>query len=205
MDDRKLPPLVREALADPEAEAAELASAREAVSHTSAVLAALASGPDPKLLDRLLARTSSMPDRYAPFFDQLSELFDLSETDLRRELERAGESERWRATGLPGVRLFEVAAGPQARSGETVLVRFAAGMSFPRHRHRGREATLILSGGYADEAGREFHPGDIDKRDRGGSHSFRTFESEPCIAAAAHSGFDFFAWPLRLLAKLAGR
>lgn len=202
--ERQLPAFVREALADPEAEAAELASAREAVSHAPGALDAL-DAPAPKLLDRLLARTSRMPDRYAPFFDQLSELFDLSEIDLRRELERAGEPERWRAAGLPGVRLFDVAAGPEARAAETILVRFAPGMSFPRHRHRGHEATLILAGGYADETGREFHPGDIDKRELGGSHAFRTFESEPCIAAAAHSGFEFFAWPLRLLAKLAGR
>jgi predicted ChrR family anti-sigma factor len=204
-DERKLPPLVREALSDPEADARELADAREALSHTSAALDALTSNPPPKLLERLLARTSSMPDKYAPFFDQLSELFDLDEAELRRELERAGDSEQWRFSGLPGARLFPVTAGPRARSGEAVLVRFAPGMSFPRHRHRGSERTLILAGGYADEAGREFHPGDIDKRDSDGAHSFRTFSSEPCIAAAVHSGFDFFAWPLRLLAKLTGR
>ena len=103
------------------------------------------------------------------------------------------------------MRLFEIAAGPAARAGETLLVRFAPGMSFPRHHHRGREFTLILEGGYADEGGREFHPGDIDKRDAGGAHSFRTFTREPCVAAAVHSGFEFVAWPLRLLAKLAGR
>jgi hypothetical protein len=206
VDERGLPEFVREALSDPEAEASELARAREALDRTLLTRSSISNEPpSAAVLSRLLERTATLPDKYAPFFDQLSELFDLPEPDLRRELERAADPKSFRPSGLPGVRVFRVAAGPNAKASETLLVHFAPGMRFPRHRHRGSEATLILEGGYADEAGRDFHPGDIDRRDSGGAHSFRTFESGPCIAASIHSGFDFFAWPLRLLAKLTGR
>jgi putative transcriptional regulator len=205
VDERDLPEFVREALSDPEVEGSELAHAREALDRTLPARSSIANEPPPEaVLSRLLARTATLPDKYAPFFDQLAELFDLSEPALRRELERAADPKNFRPSGLPGVRLFEVAAGPNTKATETLLVRFAPGMRFPRHRHRGREATLILEGGYADEGGQAFHPGDIDRRDAGGAHSFRTFTSGPCIAASVHSGFDFFAWPLRLLAKLTG-
>jgi predicted ChrR family anti-sigma factor len=206
VDERDLPESMREALSDPDADGSELSRAREALDRTLPARSSISNGAPPAaVLERLLARTATLPDKYAPFFDQLTELFDLSEPELRRELERAADPKSFRASGLPGVRVFEVAAGPKAKASEALLVRFAPGMRFPRHRHRGSEATLILEGGYADEAGQDFHPGDIDRRDVGGAHSFRTFTSGPCIAAAVHSGFDFFAWPLRLLAKLTGR
>lgn len=52
----------------------------------------------------------------------------------------------------------------------------------------------------------EYHPDDLDRRSVTDSeHAFTTFPDEPCIAASANRGFDFFAWLLRVLQKLVGR
>jgi putative transcriptional regulator len=161
-------------------------------------------GPGEESLQRLLARADAFPGRYAPFYDQLLQMFDLKESALESELQRAGESHAWKASGLPGVRVFEVAAGQSLESANTLLVRFAAGLRFPQHRHRAPERTLILEGGYRDEQGREFHPGDFDDRGADGAHAFRALSDGPCIAASVHHGFDFSFFPLRLFARLLG-
>lgn len=160
--------------------------------------------PSADIGQRLMASTEALPQRYAPFFDQLMQMFELDEPGLMRELSRAGNPAEWKASGLPGVRIFELVAGARLESAQTLLVQFAAGSRFPNHRHRSPERTLILEGGYADETGKEYLPGDYDDRGTEGIHSFRALADEPCIAASVHHGFDFEFWPLRLFQRLMG-
>ena len=63
------------------------------------------------------------------------------------------------APGLKQVRLFEDRRGFSAR-----LLRIAAGKPMPRHGHTGMEMTLVLDGGYWDEAG-SYQRGDIAEHD----------------------------------------
>jgi putative transcriptional regulator len=160
--------------------------------------------PGSDSLQRLLARAEAIPTRYAPFYEQLMQMFQLDEAALEQELLRAGEPRKWKASGLPGVRVFELEAGPDLRAAQTLLVRFGTGMRFPQHRHRQPERTLILEGGYRDETGREYHPGDYDDRGTQGAHAFRALDDGPCIAASVHHGFDFTFWPLRMFQRLMG-
>lgn len=160
--------------------------------------------PSDDLGQRLLARVEALPDRYLPFYDALMEMFDLDEPGLVKQLARAAQPRAFRPSGLPGVRLFQVEGGPRVAGHQTLLVRFGAGMRFPRHRHPFPERTLILEGGYRDERGQTYNPGDFDDRDTQGVHSFRALPDGPCVAASLHRGFEFDFFPLRWFAKLMG-
>ena len=93
--------------------------------------------------------------------------------------------------------------------GQEVLqarVDFAPGASFPAHRHRGDERVLLLEGGYVDDSGTEYGPGDLHEMPKGSSHGFRVLPDEPCVAAAVYRGrLRFASWPLRLLAWILRR
>jgi putative transcriptional regulator len=208
MAEATVPSFVRESFSEEEgADAAELDRAGALVRDCAASgLLVEPRAPSDAALLQLARRVAGFPDRYAPFFDQLAAMFDVEESTLRQSLASAGDVKNWKPSGLPGVRLFTMTAGPRAEGAEATLVRFAPGMSFPKHRHHGEEVTLILEGGYVDERGTEYHPGDLDARNAADAvHAFRTFPGEPCVAASVNRGFEFIAWPMRLLAKLAGR
>src|SRR5687767_6160397 len=100
-----------------------------------------------------MATVSQAPHRYAPFYGKLSKLFDLPETDVRKLLCDMQERRAWRASGLPGVKLFSVRAGASVADAETIFVEFVPGFRYPRHRHGGHESVLVLQGGYRDESG----------------------------------------------------
>jgi putative transcriptional regulator len=151
---------------------------------------------DEAVLARLLAAVESLPLRYAQFYDRLSELFDLPEAELVTLLER----EDWKRTPLPGIREREVTGGPRRKGSELRLVRFAPGAYFPSHTHGGRELVLILEGGYRDESGVDYLPGDLHEMSEGTKHSFRVHDDGPCVAASVLGGHsDYEAWPLKVL------
>ena len=66
---------------------------------------------------------------------------------------------------------------------EFSLLHIAAGGEIPHHDHRGSEMTLVLQGGFSDEAG-SYHPGDFIFRSEGQQHSPRAFADEDCICLA---------------------
>src|SRR5687768_2934022 len=107
--------------------------------------------PEPALLRRIMAQVETLPLRYAPFYARLAELFDLPEHEIEVLLGRARDDAAWRRTLLPGVRRFAVRAGPRLRGAEVQLLRFAPGLRFPKHRHRGAETLFVLEGAYLDE------------------------------------------------------
>ncbi|HTQ08131.1 MAG TPA: cupin domain-containing protein [Polyangiaceae bacterium] len=155
-------------------------------------------------LERLMLEVAEPPLRYAPFFDRLAELWDLSEPDVRAVLERTRDKRAWRRAPLPGLELMRVEGGPRLRGTESVLARFAPGMTFPPHGHRGHEDVLILEGSYTDNHGKLFRSGDVHSMEAGGEHSFTIGKDEPCIAAAVHRGIRFRSLGMRVLAKLFG-
>jgi predicted ChrR family anti-sigma factor len=151
---------------------------------------------------RLLADVSELPLRYAPFFDALAELWDLPEDDVRAELTRSKNNDEWRWAALPGIRLFDVRGGAKTASAHVRLVRFAPGVRFPVHRHKGHERVLILEGSYTELGGKVYRSGDLHEMHDGSEHGFTVDEREPCIAAVVEEGREFRSVFLRALAKL---
>ena len=60
------------------------------------------------------------------------------------------------------------------------LVWGAPGAKFPRHRHSGGEAALVLQGAYRDEAGR-VGPGQVSRRASGSEHSIEILSEGDCF------------------------
>ena len=159
--------------------------------------------PSATLLARLQATVVSPPQRYAPFFGRVAELFDLTEAQVLSEFARLAEPDVWRFAGLPGVRNVRVRGGPRTAGAEVVFARFAPGTRFPRHRHQGVERVLVLEGEYAASDGIVHRAGELREWGAGTKHGFRVSD-EPCIIASVVFGREFEALPLRLLARALG-
>jgi quercetin dioxygenase-like cupin family protein len=192
------PEFVREAL-DEEQVSPEVLEALHAL---PALLREL---PSPLGRERLLRATAEPVRRYAPFFDRLSELWDLPESELERLFERAAQRSAWRKPGLPGVSLIDVSGGPRRRGADLRLARFAPGMRFPAHRHLGLEMVLVLEGSFRDGSGNVVRAGDLQTMAPGSEHSFRADSREPCIAASVQFGIEFTGVALRWITRLLGR
>jgi quercetin dioxygenase-like cupin family protein len=149
----------------------------------------------------LLAEVSELPLRYAPFFDTLSTLWDLEESEVRAELVRSKDSEEWRYTALPGIRLFDVRGGDRTANAHVRLVRFSPGFRFPVHRHTGHERVFILEGSYTDSSGTVYRSGDLHEMTEGSEHGFLVDPNEPCTAAVVEEGREFRSVFLRVLSK----
>jgi hypothetical protein len=167
--------------------------------------AAEAPGPSSALFERLEATLGKAPHRYAPFYSRAAELFDLSEEAVVAELSRLAEPKVWRFAGLPGIHDVGVRGGPKVESAETLFVRFAPGVQFPKHRHTGLERVLVLEGSYVDTTGVVHRAGELREWAEGTEHGFRVDAGQPCIFASVVFGRRFSAWPLRALASVLGR
>jgi quercetin dioxygenase-like cupin family protein len=155
-------------------------------------------------LERLMIEVSLPPLRYAPFFDRLSELWDLPESEVRGVLERSRDKSAWSRAPLPGLELIRLQGGPRIEGTEAYLARFAPGLSFPMHSHHGHEDVLILEGSYHDDSGTLYRAGDVHTMQAGAAHAFTITRDEPCVAAAVHRGIRFRSLGMRVLAKLFG-
>jgi hypothetical protein len=193
MSERELPEFVREALAD-----GPLDGAGE-LERLPGLLSPLAPGED--ALGRLMQATAELPLRYAPFYDRLGSLWDLPEEKVVAALSRARDQREWRRAPLPGLKVLRLEGGPKALGATLYMAHFAAGLSFPEHRHRGQESVLLLEGSYTDRGGRRYRSGDIHEMSEGSEHGF-VVGDEPCIAAVRHHGIEFSSWFLRILARL---
>ncbi|HEV8550339.1 MAG TPA: cupin domain-containing protein [Polyangiaceae bacterium] len=158
----------------------------------------------PGALERLMSAVAEPPLRYAPFFERLTNLWDLSEAELRALFERSRDPNAWRRAPLRGLELIRIEGGPRLGGTEAYLARFAPGMTFPSHQHRGAEQVLVLEGSYTDSHGHVYRSGDVHPMDAGSVHSFTIGPDEPCVAAAVHHGIRFSSLGMRVLAKLFG-
>jgi putative transcriptional regulator len=154
---------------------------------------------------RLMGAVSQLPLRYAPFLGRVAALWGVPEEQASAIFARSKDLSGWKRTPLPGVRVIEVASGPRAAGADCFLVRFAPGTRFPRHRHPGYEALLVLEGSYTDTAGRLVGPGDLHEMQPGSEHGFLVAKDGPCIGAALQNGREFTGFFLRLLAKVVDR
>ena len=60
------------------------------------------------------------------------------------------------------------------------LIWGAPGARFPKHRHGGDEAALVLQGAYRDESGR-VGPGEVSRRPKGSAHSIEILPEGDCF------------------------
>ena len=158
----------------------------------------------PESQTRLLSAVEELPLRFAPFFDRLSALWDVPEASVVAVLERARDPAAWQKSKLPGLRLIDIEAGGRCRGADVHLVRFSPGMRFPRHRHPGAEALLVLEGSYRDSSGRVVGPGDLHEMLPGSEHGFVVARNEPCIAASVQYGREFTGFLMRILVRVFG-
>lgn len=79
----------------------------------------------------------------------------------------------------PGLRIALVKA-EEVRHFSGKLIWGAPGASFPKHRHGGDEAALVLQGAYRDESGR-VGPGEVSRRPKGSAHSIEILPEGDCF------------------------
>lgn len=159
---------------------------------TEPLVSAEVAPPDPALLRRIMTQVETLPLRYAPFFSRLAALLDLPEPEIEALLSRARDEATWQRTLLPGVRRFGVSPGPSLRAAEVQLMRFAPGLRFPKHRHRGAETLFVLEGAYVDTShGVRVGPGQRQDMAGGTEHALLVEAGAPCVAAVISHGLDF--------------
>ena len=160
--------------------------------------------PADALRRRLLATVEAPPQRYAPFFDRLQGLWGVEEAEVIATLARTADTSAWKRTPLRGVRVIDLGLPADARR-SAYLVRFAAGLDYPKHRHTGPESVLLLEGGYRDSLGQVYGPGDLHVMEEGSVHGLHVHADAACICAAVEHGFEFTGPVLRVLQRLVGR
>jgi quercetin dioxygenase-like cupin family protein len=147
--------------------------------------------PAPTVRDRLL-RTLSGVDRFAPFLDDLTRLFELPVDTIRRLLARIDEHQ-WEHSllGVPlhGSELFHFPVGPGLRETGAAggVLRVQAGVTFPQHRHHGDETTYVLEGAYLAE-GRSYGPGSTIEMPGGTAHDYQSAPERDLVIMVLHRG-----------------
>jgi putative transcriptional regulator len=129
------------------------------------------------LLERVLSRLDDpQPLRYAPS--------EASDTRLPGLLDRLINGDY---ADLVWKRVTQSLSVSYLKTGdpnhEFALYRIAEGGRIPEHTHGGREMTLVLHGGFADESG-EYHQGDFIVREGWDKHTPVALEGEECICLA---------------------
>ena len=134
------------------------------------------------LKDRVLqATTEAGPAALQGFVQRIGLLFDLDAAAVHKLLADAHGESAWE---LPGpIAFFHVQPGPRLKSvAEAGVVRLAPGMTFPRHRHRGDEHGLVLSGTLReDNTGKLGYPGDILFMPDGSTHTVSAVGDQTCL------------------------
>ncbi len=118
----------------------------------------------------------------------LARFVDLSVEAAREILARARKAGEWEGGPIPNMRLFHFTGGSLTAGADVGLVGIPAGAAFPWHAHVGKESVLILSGGYTDNSGQHFGPGDFDERADGQAHSYVCDTGEEMVLALVLRG-----------------
>jgi putative transcriptional regulator len=115
---------------------------------------------------------------------------------LHRYLSASLERLPWRRVG----RLFEEHRLPLADGRiKAALCRLRPGILLPRHSHRGQEYSVVLAGGYRDEAG-VYRRGDFVALDKGDpEHQPIVDEHEPCLCLVVQDAPVRLSGPLGML------
>jgi putative transcriptional regulator len=147
--------------------------------------------PAPSLRARLL-ETLTSAERFSPFLDELTQLFELPVESMRRLLARI-DGGAWESTlqgvRLQGTELFHFQVGPRLAADGAAggVVRVRAGVTFPRHTHHGNETTYVLEGGYVT-GGRTYGPGSRLEVTTGTEHAYVAAPERDLVIAVLHRG-----------------
>ena len=146
-----------------------------------------ASAPPRGLRDLVVAAVGPTPS-FEGFVGRFARIYDVSAAKAREILSAIHDVSTWEPY-VPGVTLFHFAGGPATGGADAGLVRFDAGMRYPRHRHVGNETMFLLSGSFRDDVtGAWARPGDVLVMGPGTSHSFTIGPDEPCISGVLLEG-----------------
>jgi hypothetical protein len=183
---------VESAIAQDPALATELSSYQRA---TEGMIAPVQ--PTPSVKMRLMASIGH--GKHESFASKMAALFDVA-VDRAREL--LGLIERpasWEPQPVPGIKLVHFDGGPAYAAADCGYVRLEPGATFPMHKHRGEEVSLIISGSIRDTSnGRVLAPGDEYVMADGTAHELVCVGDEPCIfAARAAEGIEIGGAPVR--------
>lgn len=146
----------------------------------SLALAEAPVAPSTGARDRLLSSVEARP-RLEGFTARVARFLDVGAEAARRILSLLDDAAAWLATPLAGVTLLDVEGGPAVAGARVGLLRVAPGVTFPHHSHFGDERVLILQGGYRDDRGRVFGPGDIDENAADSAHEFTALEGPDMV------------------------
>jgi hypothetical protein len=147
--------------------------------------------PSPTTRARLLDSLRGV-ERFAPFFQDLVELFELPLDSIRRLLARI-DGHQWETTllGVPlqGAELFHFPVGPKlaATGAAGGVVRIRGGVAFPLHRHHGDEVTYVLEGGYVAD-GRVHGPGSRIPAAASTEHFYQAAPGRDLVLMVLHRG-----------------
>ncbi|HEY3594062.1 MAG TPA: cupin domain-containing protein [Polyangiaceae bacterium] len=155
----------------------------------------------PRGFDRLVNTVAAAPMVYAPFYDRLADLWGVDENEVLRVLTKSGEPGGWGKGSVPGAQAIGVGHPASAPNVSTRLARFAPGFRFPKHRHTGPEAVLVLRGSYTDSTGRVVRAGDWQEMKSGSEHALSVHKGEPCIIGVRQEGMEFTGPVMKVLAR----
>jgi quercetin dioxygenase-like cupin family protein len=146
----------------------------------------------PASLRARLMHTLGGVDRFAPFFDDLTRLFELPVETIRKLLARVDGFD-WETTllgvQLHGSELFHFPVGPRLRETGAAggVLRVRAGVTFPQHRHHGDEVTYVLEGGYV-AGGHIYGPGSTIPMSAGTEHDYQSAPQRDLVIMVLHHG-----------------
>jgi quercetin dioxygenase-like cupin family protein len=175
------------------ARSSELQREVDRVTEALAVTARDAVAPAPSLRARLVQTLTSV-DRFAPFLDDLTRMFELPEATVRKLLARIDQHE-WETSllgvELEHVELFHFPVGPRLRETGAAggVVRIRAGATFPHHSHHGDELTYVLEGGYVAD-GRTHGPGATIPMSTGTEHHYQAAPERALVIIVLHRGIS---------------
>lgn len=132
--------------------------------------------------------------RFDAYADRIAALFDLARERVLELLSAIPQALQapWEDGRVEGVRLLHFDGGPRHAAAHCGLVHIEPGVSYPGHRHRGDEWSLVLAGRAEEDSGSVWLPGDLVHRPAGSAHGFRTLGDEPFVfAVAVHDGIEY--------------
>lgn len=176
----------------------EVDAAAEALAAATTALPAVA--PPAAVRARLLETVAGV-DRFAPFLDDLVQLFELPVVTIRRLLARIDDNvdtvgtvgQPWEKSlmgvALTGAELFHFPVGPRlaATGAAGGVLRVQPNVTFPRHSHGGNEVTYVLEGGYVAD-GRTYGPGARVEVPGDTVHDYRSAPERDLVLIVLHRG-----------------
>lgn len=129
---------------------------------------------------RLLKAAEARP-RAEGLVDRVARFLDLGAQAARQVLTLLDDAAAWVAAPLPGVWLCDLEGGPATAGARVGYVRLSPGVTFPHHEHFGHEATLIVQGGWRDDAGGLARRGDVIDLGPGSHHDFTALDGPDLI------------------------